>query len=238
MRFSSLQLPPGWLRHALPTPARTVGTVTTRNAAAIASEAFRHLPVPHPATAPGTRTFTTTRSRSYRCASPGARASAAAIDFVLCIAMAPAILGLAAVVLREFWWFAAIGAAAAYLDSGWAEGATPGMHAAHVRLASVHDGRAPGWRRATVRMLLVLPPVCAAFLLADATIEGTAGASPLLIGATAVATLGIADYAWIVLGSHSRALHDVLSRTVLVSARPGAAKSVRRMHGTEPAGQP
>jgi len=118
------------------------------------------------AIAPGALQISTRRVMVH--AGLGERYVATAIDLLLLIALSPLVLGALAVFLRGWWPVGALVAALIYLAMTWAGGQSIGMRAAGIRLVCVRSARAPGMGRAFVRAALLLPPVVAALVLADA----------------------------------------------------------------------
>jgi len=170
------------------------------------------------AIAPGALQISTRRVMVH--AGLGERYVATAIDLLLLIALSPLVLGALAVFLRGWWPVGALVAALIYLAMTWAGGQSIGMRAAGIRLVCVRSARAPGMGRAFVRAALLLPPVVAALVLADAGIGGTGGGftsqTAVVYAAMAALVVGVVNELWAAVDPQRRAIPDRLTGLALV----------------------
>ena len=148
----------------------------------------------------------------------GARVTALAIDVGIFIIAAPFVLGLCAVVLRDYWPIGAVAVAALYVGGSWAaSGKTLGMHLLGVRLVDERSGHPPSTLQVFVCTALTLPPlVGGAVLLNSALVPGPSAVpqSALLLSGGAFA-MGLISMAFSFVDG-GRMLHDRMCGVVTV----------------------
>lgn len=158
----------------------------------------------------------------------GSRALALALDAGLFVLTAPFTLAIASLVLQSWWPLGALMLAVGYCWLSNSRGQSLGMQLAGVRVLSARTCRPVTPTRALLRSLFVLVPATGAVVLLNAAVPGgasstgespTAVPSAVLLLASAVVGLGLADIASGLLDSQRRSLHDRLLGTVVVDAR-------------------
>lgn len=172
---------------------------------------------PEPAEAPAEPLHLAAR-RVLVNAGIGERYVATILDLLVLIVLCPLVLGALAVVLRGWWPVGAVFAAFAFLGLAWSGGQSIGMRAVDIRLVSVRSGREPGMLRSLARAALVLPPVVALLVLADAGVAADSFTSrePVLYTAMAVLVVGFANELWALVDPQRRGIPDRLSGLALV----------------------
>ena len=150
----------------------------------------------------------------------GPRALALGIDALSFVVAAPFLLGVLAVVLREYWAVGAVALVAVYTIVAWAAcGQTLGMAVAGVVLLDERTRRGPSLGQVCIRTALTLPPLVGAMvLLNDLFMPAHSGlAAPAMRVAMSAAAMGVVSALWGVI-DHGRLLHDRLCGVVVVHA--------------------